>query len=423
MSDIGNREQVERCVTGCVIWEPERALSRISDEVPLEAFADSQCRAIVKTALAMWREGQAIDIMTLAERLGGDWARVVSDLNVIQDLVPSPANLPSYLEILKEQFQTRQIREMAEMVLLGIQEGRDNVEVITGIESALSRISDGAVKGRDLPSMKELCSKLLERTQAEAEGRVSFLPTGFFFLDRMMKVRGGELIIIAARPAVGKTAFALNIGERMAKAGYPVGVFSLEMADIEMAGRLVQSMGQVSLERFANQVHSEDDHRGLSMGVSMASQLPIHIDDTPNLNVAQIRSRAKAMHRRHGIKALFVDYLQLTDSMNSRANKTDQIGEISRGLKLIAKELGIPVFALSQLSRDCEKEKREPRLSDLRSSGDIEADADKVLLLHRMEDAVKVIIAKQRGGQTGVVMLKWLPEYTRFENLSPIDEG
>jgi replicative DNA helicase len=270
------------------------------------------------------------------------------------------------------------------------------------------------------------------------QGEISGIATGYDEFDKMTDgLHGGEMIVIAARPSMGKTSLAMGMVEHIAiELGLPVGVFSLEMSAESLSLRMMCSLGRVNLRNIRDGFMAQSDFPKLMQAAARMKAAPIHLDDTAGLSILQLRARARRMHQQHGIRAFVIDYLQLMNSTTRKAQESRQqeISEISSGVKALAKELKVPVIVLSQLNREIEKDKsRKPRLSDLRESGSIEQDADLVGMLYKPEGdedqnaaaaavPVNFLIAKQRNGPTGDVHLTFLKPYTRFENAAMISD-
>jgi replicative DNA helicase len=298
--------------------------------------------------------------------------------------------------------------------------------------------------GGAIEPVKSLVNKAI--TQVEnyfnRQGELGGLATGFTDLDRMTDgMHGGEMIVIAARPSMGKTSLAMNIAESVVlNQRLPVGVFSLEMTAESLVLRMLCSNARVNLRNIREGFMSESDFPKLTSAAGKMSSAPLYIDDTPALSILQLRTRARRMWQQYGVKLFVIDYLQLLNSTSRRAqeNRQQEIAEISSGLKALAKELSVPVIVLAQLNRELEKDKnRKPRMSDLRESGSIEQDADLVGLLYKpsnddedappLEDSgdgipVNLLVAKQRNGPTGDVHLTFLKSYTRFESAAKISD-
>jgi replicative DNA helicase len=310
------------------------------------------------------------------------------------------------------------------------------------VEKEVLRVNESRVQSGSIP-VKELVSKALTTIEKywERKGELGGLPTGFADLDKMTDgLHGGEMIVIAARPSVGKTSLAMNIAEYVAlEQKLPVGVFSLEMTAESLIMRMLCSQARVNLQQIKGGFMPETDFPKLMTTSSLMARAPLFIDDTAGLSILQLRARARRMAQQHGIKLFVIDYLQLLNSTARRAqeNRQQEIADISSGIKALAKELNVPIIVLAQLNREIEKDKnRKPRMSDLRESGSIEQDADLVGLLYRPEAAededgnavesdgvpTNLVIAKQRNGPTGDVHLTFLKSYTRFESAAKFSD-
>jgi replicative DNA helicase len=310
------------------------------------------------------------------------------------------------------------------------------------VEKEVLRVNESRVQSGSIP-VKELVNKALTTIEKywERKGELGGLATGFADLDKMTDgLHGGEMIIIAARPSMGKTSLAMNIAEHVAlEQKLPVGVFSLEMTAESLIMRMMCSQARVNLRSIREGFMSESDFPKLMNTSGLMARAPLFIDDTAGLSILQLRARARRMAQQHGIKLFVIDYLQLLNSTARRAqeNRQQEIADISSGVKALAKELNVPIIVLSQLNRELEKDKsRKPRLSDLRESGSIEQDADLVGLLYKPnagddEEAVteesdgipvNFLIAKQRNGPTGDIHLTFLKPYTRFESATKFSD-
>ena len=264
------------------------------------------------------------------------------------------------------------------------------------------------------------------------KGKISGITTGFSGIDRMTSgLHNSDLLILAARPAMGKSAFAINIATNVAKSGIPVAIFNLEMSKEQVGSRILASEAMVDSNKLRSGQLDDNDWMKLASASGILSETPIYIDDTPGISIMEIRTKCRKLHMEKNIGLVVIDYLQLiTASGKKNASREQEISEISRSLKILAKELKIPVIALSQLSRSAEKrqDEKRPMLSDLRESGAIEQDADIVLFIYREDyynpetpekGIAEIIFAKHRGGSTGTVKLKWLSNYTKFVDIAP----
>lgn len=390
----------------------------------------------------------------LLESLGGG-----EYLVQLSESVPSAVNAPHYARIVSEKGRLRRLIEAAGQILYEAYHSADVSadgarEVIDRAEQLIFEIAEKNDKN-DPQTLQELLQDEIERIEASDGKGYSGLPTGFLDLDEKLRgLQPGELIILAARPSMGKTALALNIAEQVALGGgldangnprspQPILVFSMEMSKSSVTQRLLSAHSGVNMQHFrSGQRLSDRDYRRLMVSCDELSKAPIYIDDTPNMSVMMLRTRARRMVAQKGIKAIVIDYLQLMSAPgNVRDGRQNEVSAISRGVKALARELNVPVVCLSQLNRASEqREGNRPRMSDLRESGSIEQDADVIILLHREEyyhtqspdwaeqnpDRVgiaELIVAKQRNGPTGVVELKWDTGVTRFRNLAAYDPG
>jgi replicative DNA helicase len=407
-------------------------------------FYDLRHRTIYEALVEMFEHKEAIDLITLPQRLkdrqqleavGG-----LSYLASLPDAVPSAANLGYYAEIVREKHLLRRMIAACTGVVARVYEHEGEVDALLDeVERDILRISEARVEAT-ANTMKDLVRGAL-RTVDEMQARrgaLTGIGTGFVDLDRMtMGLRGGEMIVIAARPSLGKSALAANIADHVAvELGLPVGLFSLEMTAESLVLRMLCSRARVNLRNVREGFLAERDFPKLTGAAGKLANAPLYIDESSALSILELRAKARRMQQQHGIKLFIIDYLQLLHSTARRAeNRQQEIADISGGIKALAKELGAPVLVLSQLNREVEKEKnRKPRLSDLRESGAIEQDADLVGLLYRAgggedeegnmteQDAAptNLLIAKQRNGPTGDVNLTFLRAYTRFESAAKI---
>ncbi|MGQ0587381.1 MAG: replicative DNA helicase [Gammaproteobacteria bacterium] len=344
----------------------------------------------------------------------------------------SIANVVAYAEIVRERSVLRGlIAAGSEIEDLGFRpEGRNWSELVDAAEQRVYGLREYGARGQAaFESVGTVVKRVEERIEALRKDPKAFagLPTGFGELDRLTQgMHPGDLIVIAARPGMGKTSLALNIAEHVAfNDKKPVAVFSMEMSGDQLTQRIMSSFGRIELSKLRNGRLDAADMDRLTMAGGFLREAPLYIDETAALSPAEIRARARRLAARFGIKLIVVDYIQLMQVPGTRENRTNEVSEITRSLKALAKELRIPVIALSQLSRANEKENRKPRLSDLRDSGGIEQDADTVLFIYRdeapkdtVEDRTKaeIIIGKQRSGPTGHFDLLFLGQFTRFDS-------
>jgi replicative DNA helicase len=317
------------------------------------------------------------------------------------------------------------------------------------VETDILRLSEERVEEKSM-KMHDLVMRSIQiiEERHQRKGQITGLSTGFPDLDDMTTgLHGGEMFIIAARPSIGKTSLAMNIAEHVAlELKQPVGIFSLEMTAESLVLRMMSSRARVNAQNLRSGFLNYEDFQRLTQHAAELSQAPLYIDDTANLSILQLRARARRLHQQYGIQLFVIDYLQLLHSTSSRAleNRQQEIADISKGIKALAKELNVPIIVLSQLNREMEKRESKPRLSDLRESGSIEQDADVVGLLYRADPKspykaapmdgdesgemmqaeaipVNLLIAKQRNGPTGDIRLMFVKGYTRFESVAKVE--
>lgn len=367
-----------------------------------------------------------------AEEIGG-----LVYLNALAQSVPSAANLRRYAEIVRERAVLRKLIAASDEIATNAfnPQGRAVAQILDEAESKIFQIGEeGSRSKQGFHSMESLVVQLLDRVQELADngsGEVTGVPTGFYDLDRMTAgLQGGDLVVLAARPSMGKTAFALNIAEHVAvKEQLPVVVFSMEMGASQLALRMIGSIGRIDQSHLRTGALKDDEWGRLTDAVEQLRNVSIFIDETPALTASDLRARARRQARQCGKLGLIViDYLQLMSGSNSE-NRATELGEISRGLKGLAKELQCPVVALSQLNRSVEtRTDKRPMMSDLRESGAIEQDADIIMFIYRDDyynkdskepGVAEILIAKQRNGPTGTVKLTFLKAQTKFENMAP----
>jgi len=411
--------------------------------VTAECFHMPAHAGIYAVLLELWNAAKPIDFITVTQvlrdrnqldQVGG--AAFVTELFTF---VPTAANAAYYVEILQEKWTLRQIITTCTEYAARSYDEQDNVPTLLDeVEQQVNRIARERFQAKSL-SMKDQVMEAIESIEKlyERRGSITGLPTGYAELDKMTDgLHAAEMFVIAARPSMGKTALAMNIGEHVAlEAKMPVAIFSLEMSSQQLVQRLLCSRARVNLQRVRDGFLSERDFPNLTAAASKLAESKIFIDDTAGLSILELRAKARRLKTQHDIQLIVIDYLQLLRSTSKRAqdNRQLEIAEISSGVKALAKELAIPIIVLAQLNRNPEnrsgESKGRPRLSDLRESGSIEQDADIVALLVReeyyadsdeekteAEGKATLIIAKQRNGPVGDVPLTFLKEFTRFED-------
>ena len=439
--------EAEQGVLGCVLLSPHDCLGICIEKFKSgsEVFYDLRHRHIYELLVEMYDHKEAIDLLTVQQRLKDkNQLEAVGGLVYLAglpDQVPSAANLSYYADIVREKHLLRRMIQTCSAVVGRVYEYEGEVDALMDeVERDVLRISEERVEVSTL-TIKELVKKAIGRIEEfhQRQGMLTGLATGFPDLDKMTSgLHPGEMIVIAARPSMGKTSLAMNIAEHVAlEERLPVGVFSLEMTAESLVLRMLCSRSRVNLRSIRDGFLAERDFPKLTGSAGKLAGAPLFIDDTPGLSILQLRAKARRMAQQYGAKLFVIDYLQLLHSTSRRAeNRQQEIADISNGIKALAKELEVPVIVLSQLNRELEKEKnRKPRLSDLRESGAIEQDADLVALLYKPNSGddeegpsgpdqeampVNLLIAKQRNGPTGDVALTFLKAYTRFESAAKV---
>ena len=387
--------EAEQGVLGCIMLSPNDCLGESIEKLKAgaEVFYDLRHQTIFSALLEMYDSREAIDVITLQQRLKNkqllDEVGGLAYLASLPDMVPSAANLAYYLDIVQEKFLLRKMIRTCTEVVTRVYDYEGEVDALMDeVERDILRISESRVQSHTA-TIKELVKKAINTIEDfhQRQGMLTGLGTGFTDLDKMTTgLHGGEMIVIAARPSVGKTSLAMNIAEHVSiDQRLPVGVFSLEMTSESLVLRMLCSRSRVNLRNVRDGFLAERDFPKLTGAAGKLANAPLFIDDSSSLSILQLRAKARRMYQQYGVKLFIVDYLQLLHSTARRAeNRQQEIADISSGIKALAKELSVPVVVLSQLNRELEREKnRKPRLSDLRESGAIEQDADVVGLLYK----------------------------------------
>ncbi len=435
--------EAEQGVLGSMLISPRETIAECVEKINEEYFYVPAHQTIYNVLVDLWNAGQAIDLITftqvlrdrnLLENIGG--AAFVTSLFTF---VPTAANVGYYLEIVRDKYILRQIITASTESVRRAYEEQDEVgNLLDEVEQKIFAVGEDRFKGQML-SMKDQVMEAIESIEKlyERKGGITGISTGFVEFDRMTSgLHPAEMIVIAARPSMGKTALAMNIAEHVAiQEKLPVGVFSLEMSSQQLVQRLLCSRARVNLQKVRDGFLGErdfPDFPSLTAAASKLAEAKIFIDDSASLTILELRAKARRLKAQQDVQLIVVDYLQLLRSTSRRAqdNRQLEISEISAGLKGLAKELKIPVIVVAQLNRQPEaRSGGKPRLSDLRESGSIEQDADLVGLLVRPEiyeedeearaekaGEAELIIAKQRNGPVGEISLTFLKEFTRFED-------
>jgi len=434
--------EAEQSVLGGLLLD-NLAWDRAADLLNDSDFYRYEHRLIHAAIGALINASRPADVITVFEHLQSlgkaDDCGGLTYLNALAQSVPSAANLRRYAEIVRERAILRKLIAASDEIATTAfnPQGRPVSLILDEAEGRIFRIGEeGSLSRQGFQGMDQLVVQLIDRVNELHENgaeEVTGVRTGFYEMDRMTAgLQPGDLIVLAARPSMGKTAFALNIAENVAvQEGLPVVVFSMEMGASQLALRMVGSLGRINQQHLRTGKLADDEWSRLSEAVDKLGKAPVFIDETPALNSNELRARARRQARQCGrLGLIVVDYLQLmSGSSSGDENRATEIGEISRGLKALAKELKCPVIALSQLNRSVEsRNDKRPMMSDLRESGAIEQDADVIMFIYRDDyynkeskepGVAEIIIGKQRNGPTGDVKLAFLKPLTRFENLAP----
>jgi replicative DNA helicase len=425
----------EKAVLGAILVNNENYYSVLENLKPEDFYLEAH-RVIYRKMVDLIEKAKAIDLVTIQDVLDRssqlESAGGITYLASLLDGIPHLVNIGHYIEFIREKSLLRQMVNAANAVMAEcFDQAHPAEEILDRAEQSLFALSEKrmrsgfvSVKDMELPA-----TKLLEKLYTERE-LITGVATGFRDIDRFTSgLQPGDLVILAARPSMGKTALCLNIAQYVAlHKSLPVGMFSLEMSKEQLLMRMLCSEARVDAHKVRTGYLGKDDFRKLIDALGRTTQAPMYIDDSSTLTVMEMRAKCRRLKAERGLSVIIVDYLQLMSGYGRVENRTQEISGISRGLKALAKELHVPVIALSQLSRAPEQRQgdHKPQLSDLRESGSIEQDADLVMFIYREEvykpseenaGLAELIIAKQRNGPTGVVKLAFLREFTRFETL------
>jgi replicative DNA helicase len=433
--------EAEQSVLGGLLLD-NAAFDKIADLVGENDFYRDEHKRIYRQIRTLLERSKPVDVVTVAEALDlageGSETGGLAYLGELAANTPSAANIRRYAEIVRERAVLRQLvtagDEIAGSALNPL--GRDPKQLLDEAEAKVFAIAESGFRHQTgFQHINPLLTQVVERIQElhdnENPSDITGVPTGYHDLDaKTSGLQPGDLLIVAGRPSMGKTSFALNMGEHVAiEVGLPVAVFSMEMGGAQLAMRMLSSVGKLDAHRVRTGRLNDDEWSRLSFALGKMHEAPLYIDETPALNPIDLRARARRLHRQCGkLGLIIIDYLQLMSSASAGGgeNRATEISEISRSLKGLAKELAVPVIALSQLNRSLEQRpNKRPVMSDLRESGAIEQDADVIMFIYRDEvynpdspdkGSAEIIIGKQRNGPIGMVRLAFLGQYTRFEN-------
>ena len=428
--------EAEQSVLGGLMLD-NATWEQVADRLVEEDFYRQDHRLIFRAMAELAAQSQPFDAVTLAEWLQGrgklEQAGGLAFLATLARDTPTAANVRAYADIVRERSVLRQLIRVGGALAESAYrpEGRAAAELVDEAERAVFEIAErGDRAGRSYVPINELMAKAVDRldTLLHADSHVTGVATGLNDFDEMTAgLQPGDLIIVAGRPSMGKTSFAMNIAENAAIGkGIPTGIFSMEMSGEQLALRLISSLGRIDQQKVRTGKLDDADWKRVSSAISIMSKAPMFIDDTGGLAPTELRARARRLKRDHNLGLMVVDYLQLMQVPGTRENRATEISEICRSLKSLARELKVPVIALSQLNRSVEqRDDKRPIMSDLRESGSIEQDADLIVFIYRDEvynkespdkGTAEIIIGKQRNGPTGTVRTTFLGRFTRFEN-------
>jgi replicative DNA helicase len=427
--------EAEQAVLGAIFLEPS-SLTAASEILIPEDFYRAAHQKIFNVMLKLSDQGKAVDLITVTEELAA--AKLLEDtggisyLNDLAGSVPTAANIEYYARIVEEKSLLRRLIRTATNIATDGYTREDEVEALLGeAEKNIMEVAQRKNAGA-FHHIKDVLVRTYDNIELmnNRVGDITGIPTGFTELDQMTAgFQRNDLIIVGARPSVGKTAFALNIAQNVAvKAGENVAIFSLEMGAEQLVMRMLCAEGNIDAQRLRTGSLTDEDWGKLTMAMGSLANAGIYIDDTPGVRINDIRSKCRRLKQEHGLGMIMIDYLQLIlGSGRPGENRQQEVSEISRALKQLARELKVPVIALSQLSRGVEqRQDKRPMMSDIRESGSIEQDADIVAFLYRDDyydkesenkNIIEIIIAKQRNGPTGTVSLAFVKEYNKFVNL------
>jgi replicative DNA helicase len=435
-------EDAEQAVLSAMLMDQDAVL-RATETVDDTMFYAERHRRIFRAMIAIAERGGVVDPLTLSEELSRRSELEASGgkdyVGFLVDVVPTAANIDYHAQIVKEKALRRRLIEVSTVIVQEAYESHlTSFELLDEAEARIFQVAQARAR-EGFTRIKELLWPTMERIEALQHGgkTVTGVASGFNDLDDMTSgFQPADLVIVAARPSMGKTAFCLNVAQHAAIVDQvPVAFFSLEMSKESLVQRMLTAEARIDAQRLRKGMLRDDDFPRLARAAGILSSAPVWIDDTPGITLLEMRSKARRLKAESGVKMVIVDYLQLMQGPTNSESRQQEVSQISRGLKALAKELSVPVIALSQLSRAPEQrtgEHKRPQLSDLRESGAIEQDADLIMFLYRqemydgpvdkdgnsLEGKAEVIIGKQRNGPTGVVNLHFHKQYTRFENYS-----
>ena len=429
--------EAEQAVLGSMLVDKDAVIAGL-EVLKEEDFYREDDRAVFEAISSLYAKSEPVDLITVKKELteNGKFERI-GGMEFIASLpgkVPTTTNVDRYIKIVREQSMRRRlIYTSNELISLGYDDTEETDRIIDLAEKRVMDLTQNN-SNTSYSSIKDVLVSAFDELEKlfNQKGRISGITTGFMAVDRLTSgLHNSDLLVLAARPAMGKSAFAINIATNAAKSGVPAAIFNLEMSKEQVVNRILASEAMVDSNKLRTGQLDDNDWMKLASASGILSETPIYIDDTPGISIMEIRTKCRKLKMEKNIGLIVIDYLQLiTASGKKNASREQEISEISRSLKILAKELNVPVIALSQLSRSAEKRQddKRPMLSDLRESGAIEQDADIVMFIYREDyynpdtpekNVAEIIFAKHRGGSTGTVKLGWLGTYTKFLDLAP----
>ncbi|HIS62512.1 MAG TPA: replicative DNA helicase [Candidatus Scybalomonas excrementigallinarum] len=426
--------EAEQSVIGSMIMDRD-AIVVVSDILTKEDFYQGQYGILYEAMVELYNEGKPVDLVTLQNKLKEkEVPDSISNLSYIRDLVlsvPTAANAKQYALIVRDKATLRRLIKVTEDIANDCYLDKEEVDtILEKTEKDIFHLLQNRAGEQEFVPIREIVLNSLDTIEmaAKNKGKVTGVPTGFLDLDaKLTGLHGGELLLVAARPAMGKTAFVLNIAQHVVfRENIPTAIFSLEMSKEQLVTRLLASESMVDSQNLRTGNLQDQEWEKLMESAGIIGNSNLIIDDTPGITISELRSKCRRFKQANGLGLIIIDYLQLMIGGKRSESRQQEIAEISRSLKALARELEVPIIALSQLSRAVEsRPDHKPMLSDLRESGSIEQDADVVMFIYRDEyynpDSEKkgiaeIIVAKQRSGSTGSVELVWLGQYTKFAN-------
>ena len=429
--------EAEQSVVGAMLMDKD-AITTAGEIISGDDFYQASYGVIFDSMIELFNEGKPVDLITLQERLKEkDVPAEIASLEFVRDLVtavPTSANVKYYAQIVADKSVMRKMIKLNEEIENMCYAGKEPLEsIMEQTEKSMFQLLQRRTTGEYVP-IKQVVLNALDKIEkaSKSKGTVTGIPTGFIDLDyKLSGFQPSDFILIAARPSMGKTAFVLNLAQHMAfKKDVPVAIFSLEMSKEQLVNRMLSLESHVDAQKIRTGRLNDEEWMNLVEGSANIANSKLFIDDTPGITLSAMRSKCRKLKMEHDIQIVIIDYLQLmSGNSGNNASRQQEISDISRGLKALARELNVPVIALSQLSRAVEQRPdHRPMLSDLRESGAIEQDADVVMFLYREgyynrdlseaeQRVAEVIIAKQRNGPIGTVNLLWIPELTKFTDM------